>query len=234
MTEKAALVVLARLESTRLPRKGLLDLGGRPLLSLTFERLRRCEIVNDIILATTTNGADDILVDFGEEEGVPVFRGDPEDVARRCVAGARAHKLDWFVRICGDSPFIDPQVVDLVARRFIAERPDVATNVLRRSYPIGCSAEAVEVAALARLCATTKDLRYLEHVTAFFYENPEMFQIESVEAPDNRYEGVSIAVDTPQDYERAQWVHEHASDPVTAPLDEIVQLSQRWGGKRGS
>lgn len=231
MMDHAALIVLARLNSRRLPGKGLLDLGGTPLLHLTLERLRRCQTVQKIILATSKDEVDDPLAEFAEREGIPVFRGDSEDVAGRCLACAKANKLDWFIRICGDSPFIDPDVVDQVANLFVDDGAEVATNVLRRSFPVGCSAEAVDTSAMARLCASTRDMRYLEHVTAYFYEKPDMFMISSLEAPDDRWENVSIAVDTEQDYERTKWVYDHLSDPVTAPLEEVAKVSMEWGGK---
>jgi len=231
MPEKAAHIVLARLGSERLPGKALLPLGGRPLLALTIERLRQCEHVSRIILATTTASEDDKLEAFAHDEGIEVFRGSGRDVAGRCLTCALQNRLEWFVRICGDSPFIDPRVVDQVCELYLEERPDVATNVHPRTFPVGCSVEAVETAALRRLCATTKDLRYREHVTSFFYDHEDMFSIENVAAPDNRFQGEAIAVDTHSDYERAQWVYDHLSDPATAPVEEVVKTSNRWGGK---
>lgn len=231
MPEKAAHIVLARLGSKRLPGKALMPLGDRPMLSLTIERLRQCQHVKRIILATTTAAEDDLLEVFAKQEGIEIFRGPGRDVAGRCLTCALQQRLDWFVRICGDSPFVDPVVVDAVCELYLEERPDVATNVHPRTFPIGCSAEAVETPALRRLCATTKDLRFREHVTSFFYEHEEMFSIENVKAPDHRFMGESVAVDTQSDYERAVWVYKHLSDPATAPIAEIVTTSNRWGGK---
>lgn len=231
MLEKAAFIVVARLSSNRLPRKALLDLGGAPLLQLTFDRLKQSKHLNKIILATSTNPADDLLADFGKDYGVPVFRGSEEDVAGRCFNCARQHRLDWFVRICGDSPFVDPAIVDKVIELYKEERPDIATNVHPRTFPVGCSAEAVTTTAMQRLTVTTKDMRYLEHVTAFFYENEHMFQVENVAAEDDRYNGQSIAVDDQTDYDRTVWVYEHLENPRSAGLDEILETAQRWGGK---
>lgn len=232
MLTRSAHILLARMTSSRLPGKPLMPLGGEPMLALTIRRLRHCTHVSDIILATTTNAEDDPLALFAEEMGIPVFRGQEEDVAGRCLACARQHRLDWFVRICGDSPFIDPAVVDRVCEAYEEEQPDVATNVFPRSYPVGCSAEAVSTVALQRLCITTKDLRYLEHVTAYFYEHDESFQIVNVDAGTQRYENASIAIDTPEDYERAKWVYDHLTDPETASVAEVFDTARRWGGKR--
>lgn len=219
----AALILLARLDSRRLPGKGLKDLGGRSVLGLAVERLARCIIVNDMILATTDRAVDDPLEEFAAQAGIACFRGDADDVAGRCLACCDAQALDWFIRICGDSPFADPAVVDAVARRFLEDRPDIATNVHPRAYPIGASAEAMHSDALRRTCRETQDLAYLEHVTLWAYEHPQDYHIENVAPPDDRYDGLSIAVDTPEDLEQARRLVATLSDPVVAPLDEIVR-----------
>ncbi len=231
MDGDAALIVLARLTSQRLPGKALMDLGGAPMIDLTIRRLRRSNLGKKIILATTTAPEDGALVDYAHGADLEVFRGSVDDVAGRCLACARQYKLDWFVRICGDSPFIDPAVVDQVCELFDDEQPDVATNVHPRTFPVGCSAEAVSTVALQRQTVTTKDIRYLEHVTAFFYDNEEMFHVENLESGTTDYIGTSVAVDTAIDYDRTVWVYDHVSDPVTADIREIYEVSGRWGGK---
>ena len=146
---ESAVLLLARLDSRRLPGKGLVDLGGRPLLGRTVDRIRRCSAVADIVLATSDRSVDDPLAAFAAAEDIPCYRGDAADVAGRCLAAMDAHGLDWFIRICGDSPFLDPAVTDAVAKAFVsAPEPDIATNVHPRGFPIGASAEAVSRPAL--------------------------------------------------------------------------------------
>lgn len=220
----AALVLLARLDSRRLPGKGLMDLGGRPVLGRAVDRLRRCGIVNDIILATSDRALDDDLEAFAMREGIGCYRGDAHDVAKRCVDACDAYGLEWFVRICGDSPFADPDVVDDVSRCFLDTGADVATNVFPRSFPIGASAEAVSIAAMNRVLAATDDLAYREHVTLYAYENPDAFTIESVPPATDDYEDLSIAIDTPEDLTRARRLIALLRDPNTATLAEILKV----------
>ncbi|NMM46327.1 NTP transferase domain-containing protein [Rhodospirillaceae bacterium KN72] len=220
----AALLLLARLDSRRLPGKGLMDLGGRPVLGRAVDRLRRCGIVNDMILATSDRAIDDPLEAFAEAEGIGCYRGDAHDVAKRCTDACTDNGLDWFIRICGDSPFADPAVVDSVARRFLDAGVDLATNVYPRSFPIGASAEAVSRAAMERILAATDDLAYREHVTLYAYEHPADFTIDSVLPADPGYEDLSIAVDTPEDLDRARRLIALLPDPKTATLEEILKL----------
>jgi spore coat polysaccharide biosynthesis protein SpsF len=127
------------------------------------------------------------------------------------------------VRICGDSPFADPQVTDTVAEAFLADpRLDIATNVFPRGYPIGASAEAVSAGALDRILAGSDDIAWREHVTAWAYEHAERFAIRNIEPGHDRYSGLSIAVDTPDDLARARAAVAALPDPAKATLEEVV------------
>lgn len=221
----AALILLARLDSRRLPGKGLKDLGGRPVLGRAMDRLRRCREVSDIVVATTARPVDDDLAAFSEKEGIPCYRGSSDDVAGRCLSAMKELKLDWFVRICGDSPFVDPGITDRIARTFLdGPSIDIATNVFPRGYPIGASAEAVSRDAIERICAATDDVKWLEHVTAWAYEHPADFNIANVAPENDRYQDLSIAVDTPEDLEKARNAVTALEDPAMADLDAIVRV----------
>lgn len=223
----AALILLARLDSRRLPRKGLMDLGGRPVLGRAIDRLRRCRHVPAMILATSDRPVDDDLAVFAQREGIGLFRGDAADVAKRCADACDAFGLEWFIRICGDSPFTDPETVDRVAEAFLADAAEIATNVFPRSFPIGASAEAVSRAGIGRILDATDDLAYREHVTLYAYEHPEEFRIDSVAPDDPGYEHLSIAVDTPEDLERARKLIAQLPDPAGASLSDILNLQAR-------
>lgn len=224
---KAAQFLLARLDSSRLPGKGLMDLGGRPVLGRAIDRLRRCERVNDLVLATTDRAVDDPLEAFAEAEGIACFRGDAMDVAKRCHDACEAYGLDWFIRICGDSPFADPVIVDGVAAAFDDGKAEIATNVYPRSCPIGVSAEAVSKEAMAKILRATDDLKYREHVTFYAYEHPHLFKIDSVPPDIPGHSDVSVAVDTPQDLENARALIEVLEDPTTAGLSEILTAKEK-------
>lgn len=226
--ETGALIVLTRLDSNRVPGKGLIDLGGRPLLGRVLDRLRRCAVLDRIIVATTDRPGDDPIADFAADEGIPVFRGSAEDVAIRIYEAAAAAGLTWFVRICGDSPFVAPEVIDRVAETFLVAQPDICTNVHPRTFPIGCSAEAVGMDAMERLLGETKAPEHREHVTAWFYENADAVRLVNVAAPDARYDGTSIAVDWPEEVEMGRWILTRLDTPAEAPLDLIVDHARAW------
>lgn len=140
---------------------------------------------------------------------MPVFRGPLEDVAGRYLGAARRFGLDAFVRVTGDSPLIDPALVDAVVALYQdpgqdqAQDPacDLATNVWPRRFPKGQSVEALRVATFAALQAELEDPGDREHITRFYYARPERFRIRALVGPVD-CAGEQMSVDTPEDLAR--------------------------------
>ena len=203
---KAVIIVQARSTSTRLPRKVLADLAGRPLLAQQLRRLKRCRCADDIVVATTANADDDAIVDIANAENVRWFRGDEHDVLGRYRGAAAEARADVVVRITADCPLIDAEVTDRVIERLVGNPAlfDYASNVLRRTYPQGLDAEALYADTLARVDRMARSQPAREHVTWFIYgERPELFAVASVEdAADNS--DLRWTVDTQDDFARVQ------------------------------
>jgi spore coat polysaccharide biosynthesis protein SpsF len=228
LTVTDGLIVFARMGSARLPGKMLADVGGRPLLARVLERARRVPGVM-LIVATTTRADDDPLAACAEAAGVAVFRGADDDVAGRALACARAHGFPRFGRVTGDSPFLEPALYEALLARHRDERLDLATNAFPRSYPVGVTAEVIATAALARAYSAGAAERLREHMTTYIYEHPEGFRIANLAAPDGRYAGLRLAVDTADDLARATWIVGRLGDrAAAASLDEIATLARRF------
>lgn len=222
---RRVIVVQARMTSTRLPGKVLMDLAGKPMLERQLDRLRRCERADEVMLAVTENAADDPLVDFARRYGVPCHRGSEHDVLGRYVGAARAACADLVVRVTSDCPLIDPEETDAVIAALEERREtcDYASNRLEPHLPRGLDTEALWRDVLDRMdrMATSKPAR--EHVTWFCYaERPELFALHpvrrDVDAHDLRW-----TVDTPDDLEMVRALYDAlglADRPV--PLAEVL------------
>ena len=105
-------IVQARMASTRLPGKVLLKVLNRPILSIQLQRIRQVRQIEKIVIATTTNSIDDPIEELGVVENIPVFRGDEHDVLGRFQGAAKKFDADAIVRLTGDCPLIDPEIVD--------------------------------------------------------------------------------------------------------------------------
>lgn len=225
---KEAIVVFARMDSRRAPGKVLADLHGRPMLGRVLDRLRRATSMPRVIVATSDRPIDDPIEAFARQENAEVFRGAADDVAARATACAEAFGLDWFVRICGDSPFIDPSLIDAAAALYRRAAPDVAGNLFPRTFPKGCSVEAISAAAMRRLLRETDDPSLREHVTAFIYQQPDNWRIENLAAGRPDFLGASLVVDTPEELATARRMIkrmvERGKDPAAASIDDLLAL----------
>jgi spore coat polysaccharide biosynthesis protein SpsF len=215
--------------STRLPGKVLADIGGMPMLSLIARRLRLAQRIDDIVLATSTSPADDALVLWAGSEGVAVHRGSEDDVLARVVGAQRMMKGDIVVEVCGDTPLIDPGLIDRAIDRFLAGGCDVVTNTVRPSYPQGSEAQVFAFSALDEVERTVADAAVREHVSLHFYENPR-YRIAHLEAPEEqRLPEQRLQVDYPEDLELVRTIHARLSPVhgISYGLAQIVGLLRR-------
>jgi spore coat polysaccharide biosynthesis protein SpsF len=213
--------------SSRLPGKVLADIGGLPLLSLLVRRLRLAKRLDGIVLATSTAPADDALAEWAAQENVPVHRGSEDDVLARVVGAQRAMGGEIVVEVCGDTPLIDPGVVDRAVDAYLAGAGDVVTNTVRPSYPQGCEAQVFALADLAEVEREIRDPAVREHVSLHFYETPARYRIAHLEAPEaERMPEQRLQVDYPEDLELDRRIHARLSPAhgLAYPLAAIVAL----------
>ena len=135
--KRIAATIEARMTSTRLPGKVLLDLGGTPALEFMIRRVRRSAYVDTVAVATTVNAADDAISALSDSLGCACYRGSEEDVMLRVLDTARSVSADIIVELTGDCPFIDPVYIDKVIELYFSGSYDYASNVVERSFPDG-------------------------------------------------------------------------------------------------
>jgi spore coat polysaccharide biosynthesis protein SpsF len=219
---RRVVIVQARMASTRLPGKVLMDLAGRPLLERELERLKLCRTVDEIVLATTANPGDEPLTALADRLGVRWYRGSEHDVLERYAGAARDAGADVIARVTSDCPLIDPAEVDAVIGA-LAPSADYASNFLERHLPRGQDAEALWRDALERTARLATSPPAREHVTWFIHsERPDLFVLRSVrravDAADLRW-----TVDTADDLALVRRLYDElslAERPV--PLADVV------------
>ena len=194
-------IVQARMGSTRLPGKVLADVCGKPMLEHIVSRLRRCYLINEVVVATSNAKADDRIAEIGTNRMFKVFRGDENDVLDRYYEAAKSTTADIVVRITGDCPLIDPQVVDRVITTFLSEDCDYASNTLVCTYPDGLDTEVFSFAALEIAWRDGRRVADREHVTPFI-RTSRRFRLRNVESDLGRStRQLRWTVDEPRDLE---------------------------------
>jgi spore coat polysaccharide biosynthesis protein SpsF len=188
--------------SSRLPGKALADICGVPALGRLVRRLRTCRSVDGIVLATSTAPGDDVLEKWARANDVAVFRGSEDDVLARVVGAQRAAGSDIVAEVTGDCPLLDPSVIDLGVETFFVNDCHVVTNARVPSYPQGADVQVYRLSDLAQVADSIVDPAVREHVSLYFYENPDKYRIIHLVAPRDCYDPKRrLQLDYPEDLE---------------------------------
>ncbi len=226
-------IIQARMGSSRLPGKVLLDIGGKPMLDRVVVRTRRAQTIGRVVLATTWDESDDPVAAYCLAQGFPVYRGDPLDVLDRYYQVARLFDARTIVRLTGDCPLIDPREIDRTVRAFHIGEVDFAANRLpppwRRTTPIGMDTEVVTFEALERAWQEADQKHQREHVMPYLYEEPERFRVLLVDH-DPDLGQFRLTVDTPEDLTLVRKIFESFGNSDSFSLREIIELLNRHPG----
>jgi len=227
MKPRTIAIIQARMSSTRLPGKVLREIAGEPMLARVIERAKRAKLVDEVVLATTTDPSDNLVAAFCAERGYNVTRGSLNDVLDRYYQAAKQYDAEIIVRLTADCPVLDPEIVDqtisvqysVVSEQY-EEKFDFVANRLPppmgRSFPIGLDTEVCTFAALENAWQNATEKHQREHVMPYLYEdtNLQTFQHSNLQTgisprgfrialinhvPD--YGSLRWTVDTPEDLE---------------------------------
>jgi spore coat polysaccharide biosynthesis protein SpsF len=219
-------IIQARIGSTRLPGKVLVDLGGATVLARVVHRLERSQQITKMVVATTSVPADEVIVSECERLQVSCFRGSEDDVLDRYYQAARSYTADAVLRITSDCPLIDPELVDETVRVFRNEHADYASNVSPRTYPRGLDAEVMTSSALERAWREAREPYEREHVTPYLYEHPKSFRLASVRG-DVDYSHYRWTLDTPGDLELLRAVYSRFHNRDDFHWQDVIALMER-------
>ncbi|MCE5181775.1 MAG: glycosyltransferase family protein [Anaerolineaceae bacterium] len=227
---KIIATIEARMTSSRLPGKVLLQAAGQPMLEHLVNRLRAVPSLDGIVLATTVNVTDDVLEEFSRHVGIGCYRGSEDDVMMRVIGAAESVGADVVVEITGDCPIIDPQIVEQTIRMFKAHQADYVSNAQIRSYPDGMDTQVFRLATLRRSAELTDEALDHEHVTLHIRNHPEIFShVHLVAPPEIHWPELGLTLDELKDYELLKKVIEHfePADSLFSCLDVVRLLRQR-------
>lgn len=206
---KTVVIIQARLGSSRLPGKVLLDLAGEPMLAHAVARCRRARAIDEVVVATPAGPANQPLADLCASRGWPLFQGSEDDVLDRYHGAAVAAGADTVVRVTSDCPLIEPEVIDLIVEAFREKGVDYASNTIGpRTFPRGLDVEVMSFHALERAWREDANPAWREHVTPFIYRNPNQFTLHAV-VNEIDLSHLRWTVDTPEDMALIQRIYSH-------------------------
>ncbi|MCX7877914.1 MAG: glycosyltransferase family protein [Ignavibacteria bacterium] len=231
-TKNILIVIQARTGSARLPGKVLLQVCGKPLLSLMVERVQYSKFGNNIVIATTKLAEDDKIVSLAMRENVSFFRGHTTDLLDRHFKAAIEFNADVVVKIPSDCPLIDASVLDKVLEYYLENESlyDYVSNLNPPSYPDGNDVEVMSFKTLHTAWKKATSDFDREHTTPYILKNPDLFRTGNVvwEKGTDLSRKLRFTLDYPEDFEFIKTVYEelYDDDPFFG-LDDILMLLER-------
>lgn len=194
-------IIQARMRSSRLPGKTMKDIVGKPMLWHMINRLRRSKLIEKMIIATTTNEKDRIILEFAEKNGLESYAGSEEDVLDRCYQAAKKFDAKTIARFSPDCPLIDPELVDRVIGYYLENKDRLDYVHSGLSFPEGLADSAVfSLTALEKAWREARLASEREHVTSYIWKNTHLFRVAIVEHEED-LSHIRLSVDEEKDFQ---------------------------------
>ncbi len=201
---KIGILIIARLNSKRLPKKAILPVMGRPVLSYLIERAKLCKNAHEVILCTGSESKNGPLVEIAKKEGIKYFCGDEEDVVSRMCGACEREKLDIAMRVTGDDIFLSHEYGDFAIEHLLKNNADYCHN---KGLISGSECEVFLYRTLKTIYNFAEDRGNTEYLT--YYVENENFQKIELEVPENLRRNVSLTMDTADDFKKVQFLLEN-------------------------
>lgn len=217
-------VIQARMGSTRLPNKSLIDFNEKPMFQIIIDRIRLAKKKNcAVLLATSENKEDDKLAEFAAKIGIETVRGDSENVLSRFLIAEKNFPSDWTLRFTGDNPLIAFDFLEDFIDFTVSNNLDYSAI---KGLPTGMGYEIYKSNKLKELCNENLEWFCKEHVTPYFYRNPNIYKIKYFEINSFNSNSISdfrLTIDTLEDYKVALKIHgdlisKLKREPLTAEI----------------
>lgn len=207
---KNAVIMQARVNSSRLRAKVLKEIKGKTILEHDIERIKQSKYVDGIIIATTENKVDDEIIEIAKKCNVYYFRGSEEDVLERYYYAAREFDVRNIIRITSDCPLVDPFIIDEVIEKYEEIRPDIITNVPNNweemTYPRGLDLEIFSYEWLEKAYIEATEKYDREHVSPFIYDNAKVRYYHRFKKDYSKYRWT---LDTQEDWYVIEKIYNH-------------------------
>ncbi|HHV71415.1 MAG TPA: NTP transferase domain-containing protein [Clostridia bacterium] len=230
MEKKTVAIIQARMGSTRLPGKVMLDLCGKTVLEHVIERVKRVKNIDQIVIATTELERDDLIVKEAEKCWVGYYRGSEDDVLRRYYYAAKENQAEIVVRITSDCPLIDPNITNEIIEFYKTHDYDLVTNAgideKERTYPRGLDTEVFSFEILEEAFLKADQPYQREHVTPYIYENCKNIYYYKNDVDYSQYRWT---LDTEEDYKLIETIYKYLYPQNTDfAFDDILKIIKKY------
>ena len=204
-TPNIAVIIQARMNSSRLPGKVLMNIAGEPMLGWLVKRVTRSVLAQNFVVATSNRIEDDLISRFCEDNDINCYRGSEANVLQRMIEAAQFYDADVIVRLTADNPFVGADLVDLVLSKFLCLYPniDYVSNTDEGGFPFGLFVEAVKTSSLLNINELDPSADQIEHVTLSFRQNATTYLTHQIKS-NFCFADVMLTIDTKSDFDRLE------------------------------
>ena len=218
MLRRVVAIIQAKMGSTRLPGKILEKVGDKPLLEILVNRLKKSQYIDDIVIATTNNKKDDVVEKFSQDLNINYYRGSEEDLLGRYVESAKLFNADVVVRITGDNPLIDIDLLDTLIDVHFKNNRDYTYCL---DTPLGITAEIINSNILKEISFKADKESEREHVTPYIRSHPEKYKILKYNS-NLKHQYIRLTVDTNEDLELIKVIYQNLGDLENLKINDII------------
>lgn len=197
---KYGAIIEARMTSSRLPGKVMYKINGRTMIEHLVSRLKKVKKIEKIVLATTKNKTDLVLVNLAKKLNIHSFRGSENNVLERVVGAIKRYKIENVINITSDCPILDIKILKYMIKQFEVLNCDAVSNQFIRSYPDGMDATISKNKCLIEANRKAKLKKYLEHTTMYIKENTHKFKVKNIVARKLYWPQLGLTLDEYSDY----------------------------------
>ena len=220
MLKRVVAIIQARMGSTRLPGKILEKVGDKPLLEILVNRLKKSQFIDDVVIATTNNKSDDVVEKFSQDLNINYYRGSEEDLLERYAESAKMFNADVVVRITGDNPLTDVDLIDTLIDVHFKNNLDYTYCL---DTPLGVSAEIINSNILKEISSKADKESEREHVTPYIRSHPEKYKILKYNS-NLKHQYIRLTVDTNEDLDLIQVIYQNLGDLENLKINDIINF----------
>jgi spore coat polysaccharide biosynthesis protein SpsF len=217
-------IIQARMNSTRLPGKVMLNLLGKPIIWRIYERLKFSKKIDKICICTSINSSDDVIANYAEKNNLLYHRGSEEDLISRHLGAAKKFNADILVRITSDDPLVDPEIIDELITILENNREiDFVSNTKVHTYPIGLDVEVFPTKTLEKFIEKSDNKIFHEYfISGYIFEHPNKFRSIGLELKKPNL--LRWTLDYPEDYEFIKKIYFHLYEEKKIFLRNDIEL----------
>tara|TARA_B100001093_G_scaffold514398_1_gene588333 strand:- start:1865 stop:2578 length:714 start_codon:yes stop_codon:yes gene_type:complete len=208
------------MNSSRLPGKVILPFAGSSIIECIYERVKRSKRVNDVLVGTSIERSDNTLVKLLEEKNINYFRGSLDNVLNRFASISKKYNPDFLVRITGDCPLIDPDIIDICVENCVAGKYDYFR--LLEPYPDGLDVDIFKSSAITIAHEKAKKISEREHIGQYFLNNPNDFLLGGINLFETRHQEIRITLDEEEDYKLLQELEKNLDDIQSIKYEKLL------------